>query len=215
VFYVYGFVFWNNLSSVLWSGPHALSQTHEWRKALISSVRAWLGQALTNEDAAFRPLHFLLPNFFLYLIVQLFFFWMEMVQSTSTRLRLVWVSWRGVLGTHIIPEPLSPTAITFLGRLTRLAMGFGSCSVSCTSYCLTSSFFLLPNFFLYVFSFSAADGHVYLLPSYHRKPRIRPQCTSSARRWANGGSSPFYWADHLCSRPASRWTGCRHFPIVI
>ena len=64
-FYVYDFVFWNNLPSLLWSGPHALSQTHEWRKALISSVRAWLGQALTNEDAAFRQLRFLLPDFFL------------------------------------------------------------------------------------------------------------------------------------------------------
>ena len=31
----------------------------EWRKAVISSVRAWLGQALTNEDAVVRQLHFL------------------------------------------------------------------------------------------------------------------------------------------------------------
>jgi hypothetical protein len=43
------------LTSVLWSGPHASSRTHEWRKALISSVRAWLGQVLTIEDAVVSP----------------------------------------------------------------------------------------------------------------------------------------------------------------
>jgi hypothetical protein len=66
------------LTSVKWSGPHASSRTHEWRKALISSVRAWLGQALTIEDAVVSRSAFPITELLLFLYCPNFFFFREL-----------------------------------------------------------------------------------------------------------------------------------------
>ena len=50
------------------------SRTHEWRKALISSVRAWLGQALTIEDAVVSRSAFPITELLLFLYCPNFFF---------------------------------------------------------------------------------------------------------------------------------------------